>query len=1005
MRKFLYILLAISYFVPRAMGQTFTPRTNGTFTPVDPYLSVPRALYIPKVCDTLTALNGGKDSVGALVIDTCNQKVWIRTRVGSTKVWLEFNSIISELHPVAWYNIKNAGADNTGNTDASSYITNAINAGYKHIYIPSGTYLISNTIQMKDSVTISGDDKSTIIKLTKNIPAFKCGWALGGNKTSFYNLSFLGTYPQDSIRQDGIFVDSCNGVYINNISAMKVAGWAIHLRRNGFCCGGYPLPTGVLGNIVSDCWVDSSYGGVMHDTLAEYNSTVNCTVIRGKYGFFTAAGSSRFADCNGSGTDYGLIITGGSNNAHGTIINSHFSHNRRMGLYVTGASNGYELIGCNIRQDSILIENSDNIRFTSCEFGASNNAFSIVNSTRTIFMFCRVWGTIPFGAISSGTTMISSDSATNGISIVDLPNAKRFDISQTNGLVDFTGTGFRRIRMGNDTLNFFNSGTHTIAGSETGSDSLQLTSTISASKGRIKFGTTSVFNEANGRWGIGTSSPSSTVHIEGTSLPELRIKETNINGHASIFFLTDNPLANGRILVGGSTSAFSPNGVIFSSLLGPIAIVAEGINSSIRFTKSTFINGSNEFARFQTNTGNFLYNTTTDNFTLGKFQIHSTSVFDSLMKLYNVVSPPSAYNVLVHNNTDSGVYQVPVSDIAGLVTTIYNGDGTLVGNRIVNTGGFTTTWTGSNDNETSFSVANTGTTTASAISGSATGTTSVGVTGTSTSYLGVYGSSTSNNGIQGESSSGTGVVGVSSTGAAFRGQINPSSNNTIEYARTVLRTSSSGAGANNIGVGDQYELETATNGNSQIAGSIAFKWTDATTATRTSQFSVAGVNSASTVTLMTIDGNGNATFGTTNAIVGTATNNSAVAGNVGEYVESNIASGSAVSLTTATSANVTSISLTAGDWDVEGIVNYSMTGATTANFSSGSNSTSATLGGENTFVYTPFAAAGLSDQLGEVIPVRRFSLSGTTTIYLIGNATFSVGSASAYGLIRARRVR
>ncbi len=194
------------------------------------------------------------------------------------------------------------------------------------------------------------------------------------------------------------------------------------------------------------------------------------------------------------------------------------------------------------------------------------------------------------------------------------------------------------------------------------------------------------------------------------------------------------------------------------------------------------------------------------------------------------------------------------------VTTLYTGNSTLTSDRTVNTGGFTTTWTGSNDSETSFSVVNTGTTGANAISGSTTGATSIGVSGSSSAYIGVYGSSTTNNGVQGESSSGTGVIGISATGAAFRGQTNPSSNNAIENILTLLRTSSSGAGANNIGAAIQYELETATNGTSQIAGSIAYKWTDATNATRTSQLEIYGVNSSTTARKASLAGSGQWTW-------------------------------------------------------------------------------------------------------------------------------------------------
>ncbi|MDP2325295.1 MAG: hypothetical protein Q8N51_14890, partial [Gammaproteobacteria bacterium] len=75
------------------------------------------------------------------------------------------------------------------------------------------------------------------------------------------------------------------------------------------------------------------------------------------------------------------------------------------------------------------------------------------------------------------------------------------------------------------------------------------------------------------------------------------------------------------------------------------------------------------------------------------------------------------------------------------------------------------------------------------------------------------------------------------------------------------------------------------------------------------------------------------------AIEGTNTNDAAAAGYIGELIGSTIASGSAVSLTTATNANVTSISLTAGDWDVWGAITYNHGGSTnvTTHLSSISN--------------------------------------------------------------------
>lgn len=138
---------------------------------------------------------------------------------------------------------------------------------------------------------------------------------------------------------------------------------------------------------------------------------------------------------------------------------------------------------------------------------------------------------------------------------------------------------------------------------------------------------------------------------------------------------------------------------------------------------------------------------------------------------------------------------------------------------------------------------------------------------------------------------------------------------------------------------------------------------------------------------------------------GTATNDNAVAGNVGEFSTAQLVSGSAVSLTTATPTNITSLSLTAGDWQCWGVVDYVATGATTTAFKSGLSSTSATFGGQDTFQNMPLIATALSDTFGHSVAPVRFSLSATTTVYLIGQATFSVGTGAGYGTLNCRRAR
>jgi hypothetical protein len=127
----------------------------------------------------------------------------------------------------------------------------------------------------------------------------------------------------------------------------------------------------------------------------------------------------------------------------------------------------------------------------------------------------------------------------------------------------------------------------------------------------------------------------------------------------------------------------------------------------------------------------------------------------------------------------------------------------------------------------------------------------------------------------------------------------------------------------------------------------------------------------------------------------------------GEYVDSTVLVGSAVALTTNTAANVTSISLTAGDWDVSGVVLYVRNAATSVTRSyAWVSSTSATqptppAGG---FVgYTQTALTGTTDQSLAVGTVR-FRLSATTTIYLSTITLFTVNTNTAYGILKARRV-
>ncbi len=134
--------------------------------------------------------------------------------------------------------------------------------------------------------------------------------------------------------------------------------------------------------------------------------------------------------------------------------------------------------------------------------------------------------------------------------------------------------------------------------------------------------------------------------------------------------------------------------------------------------------------------------------------------------------------------------------------------------------------------------------------------------------------------------------------------------------------------------------------------------------------------------------------------------NRTVSGAVGAYSESVIATGSAVTLTTAQWNDVTSLSLTAGDYDVSILPVFTngtgVTGTAVAAFVgtvSGNNSTGRSIG--NNDWSSPTVPTANSDVTG-ALTVRLVPTS-TTTYYLKVVGLFTAGTIKAAGRISARR--
>lgn len=141
------------------------------------------------------------------------------------------------------------------------------------------------------------------------------------------------------------------------------------------------------------------------------------------------------------------------------------------------------------------------------------------------------------------------------------------------------------------------------------------------------------------------------------------------------------------------------------------------------------------------------------------------------------------------------------------------------------------------------------------------------------------------------------------------------------------------------------------------------------------------------------------------AVHGTNTNDSAAAGYVGEYIEG---TASATNCPTSTQyGDVTSISLTAGDWLVTGLVAAIDAGGVDTSFkvgistTTGNSSTGLTFGNNAASCVPP---SGTSDS-SCTVPSYRVSISSTTTYYLKIRCVFSGTAFQSAGRLSARRLR
>lgn len=369
---------------------------------------------------------------------------------------------------------------------------------------------------------------------------------------------------------------------------------------------------------------------------------------------------------------------------------------------------------------------------------------------------------------------------------------------------------------------------------------------------RISLGTNSItdFKSTNGTTSIANISPVNggqvRVGSNTATLPAVIINHASGGANTGTLIYQDNSVTQGSQ---SQTTAFTIHNNFDTHVW----------RNTSTLTEYGRINSSGEYLINRTDGGDY------------KLQVTGGVLIDATSKeitLSGLDTDNTATQVLGKDGSGNSVWR-DVSTITGASITATNGlsmstatnvvlgNSALTGNTDILTSAFALTINSSNGTQT-LKVNNTSGGSGSGIWGVTDGF-GIGVYGeASGAGQGVVGSSIDGNGGFFQSTNQAAISAVGITNTALLLSTTPSSTNSVAPVAQLSRTSTGGGGANGIGVSMDFLIETSSSGG--MSNQIISKWTDATHATRTSQFSITGVNSASTNTLLTIDGDGTVTL-------------------------------------------------------------------------------------------------------------------------------------------------
>lgn len=290
----------------------------------------------------------------------------------STKVPLtQLRGVVSQ------FNVKDYGAVGDGVTNditaINACITAAIATGQKvSVIFPAGVYLVNAALtSITSALSIQGFGAT--IQATSGSFTF---FTVGADNVDIIGINITGSTTQIGISINGF---KFFNIVDCNLTAFLNAIYIVNTATSTF-----------TGGNINNTSVYNSTLGLFTDVRGEYVSVTGGTFYNNTTAIKVAAGNVIFSGLNVNNNATGFQLITGTNNGHGIIGNCNMNHNTTP-LNIDSNIVGYDINNCHIFSGNIVITNSANIIFNTCEISIINFTWS--NTTLSRVQNCVIFAT------------------------------------------------------------------------------------------------------------------------------------------------------------------------------------------------------------------------------------------------------------------------------------------------------------------------------------------------------------------------------------------------------------------------------------------------------------------------------------------------------------------------------------------------------------------------------------------------------------------------------------